>query len=210
MMIFRLGIGLFCVTALVGCLADEKKFGYAAGYGKSYPEPVVLEMPTNAPSITQQFRSPLAVSSLNGIEPHLGIDVHAPIGTPVLAAAGGLVERSFWGPAYGNQVQVLHAPDSSGKASRTRYVHLKRRLVEAGETLTRGQQLGELGVTGFLSSGFPHLHFELIYRGAALGNSSADPHLYWAKGAGKITCWGPEWQGLGDDELRLTYPVPCS
>lgn len=205
----RLGIGLLCVAVVAGCLADDKKYGFAAGYGRSYPEPVVLRMPSNAPSISQQFRSPRAVSSLNGIEPHLGIDVHAPIGTPVLAAAGGVVERSFWGPAYGNQVQILHPADSSGKASRTRYVHLKERLVEKGATIARGEQLGELGVTGFLSSGFPHLHFELIYRGAALGNSSADPHLYWAKGPGEVTCWGPEWQNLGADVLRLTYPVPC-
>ncbi|MDC0736889.1 M23 family metallopeptidase [Cognatishimia sp. SS12] len=202
-------IAFAAFTGLTGCLAEEKTFGYAAGYVRSYPAPIVLDMPANAPSITQQFRGTLEVSTLEGIDEHFGIDVHAPIGTPVIAAAGGVVERSFWGPAYGNQVQIRHAPDASGKSSRTRYVHLHKRLVAQGDVLERGEQLGELGVTGFLSSGFPHLHFELIYQGTALGTSSADPHRFWAQGRGKITCMGPEWADISPETFKLTYPVPC-
>ncbi|MGH1465158.1 MAG: M23 family metallopeptidase [Cognatishimia sp.] len=166
-------------------------------------------MPGNAPSITQQYRNPENRRFDSGSSPHLGIDVHAPIGTPVLAAAGGVVLRSYWGPAYGNQIEIEHPADSSGKTSRTRYVHLDKRLVREGDQVQRGAEIGHLGITGFLSSGFPHLHFEVLYRGTSILGSATDPHRFWAKGRGKITCFGPEWVGLSSEEFKLTYPVEC-
>lgn len=195
---------LICLASLTlsGCLSEEKATGQAAGYGRSYPEPVILEMPTNAPSITQQFRR------IEDNE-HYGVDIHAPIGTPVLAAAGGEVIKSFFGPAYGNQIEILHPADSSGKTSRTRYVHLQKRLVDVGAQVARGEQIATLGVSGFLSSGFPHLHFETLYRGTSIIQSASDANLYWADGKGKITCYDPKYDTLGTETFLLTYPVHC-
>lgn len=190
------------MMALSGCLSDEKAYGKSAGYGRSYHSPIDVEMPSNAPSITQQFR--LLEDNM-----HYGFDIHAPIGTPVIAAAGGQVSRSFWGPAYGNQIEILHPADSSGKTSRTRYVHLQKRIVEKGDIVTRGQQVGTLGISGFTSSGFPHLHYETIYHGVTSNTAAKDPHLFWVKGVGKVTCYGPEYANLPTDTFVTTYPVPC-
>ncbi|MEE2945095.1 MAG: M23 family metallopeptidase [Pseudomonadota bacterium] len=200
MRIFLLFTG--ALLALSGCLSEEKAFGKAAGYGRSYHTPIDVVMPPNAPSITQQFR-------LIEDNTHYGLDVHAPIGTPVIAAAGGTISRSFWGPAYGNQIEVLHPADSSGERSRTRYVHLQKRLVAKGDVVTRGEQIGTLGISGFTSSGFPHLHYEVIYRGKTSNTAAEDPHLFWVDGVGKVTCFGPEHADLPTDTLKTTYPVPC-
>ncbi|CUJ15622.1 Glycyl-glycine endopeptidase ALE-1 precursor [Cognatishimia activa] len=201
MRIFLLFTG--ALLALSGCLSDEKAFGTAAGYGRSYHTPIDVVMPANAPSITQQFRK------IEGNE-HYGFDIHAPIGTPVLAAAGGKVIRSYWGPAFGNQIEILHPADSSGKTSRTRYVHLDDRISVVGDQVARGQQIGTLGISGFLSSGFPHLHFETLYRGTSIVRSARDPNLFWVDGEGKVTCYAPKHDGLGTDTFLLTYPVPCN
>lgn len=91
---------------------------------------------------------------LGVIRPHRGIDVGAPTGTPVLAAGPGRVLRSGVAGEYGVLVAIDH-----GNNAETRYAHLSRTLVTAGETVTRGQVIGEVGSTG-LSTG-PHLHFEL-------------------------------------------------
>ena len=86
---------------------------------------------------------------------HRGIDIAGPVGTPIVAAAPGVVVRSGWNSGgYGNLVDIRH-PDGS----LTRYAHNSRNLVEAGQQVRGGQQIAEMGSTGF-STG-PHLHFEI-------------------------------------------------
>lgn len=86
---------------------------------------------------------------------HRGIDIGAPTGTPVHAAAAGVVEFSGWNSGgYGNMVEVRH-PDGS----MTRYAHHSRNLVRVGDRVAQGQQIAEVGSTGY-STG-PHLHFEI-------------------------------------------------
>ncbi len=86
---------------------------------------------------------------------HKGIDVAAPIGTPVVAAAPGRVVRSGWNSGgYGNLVEIQH-PDGST----TRYAHNSKLLVVAGQEVEQGQQIALMGSTGH-STG-PHCHFEL-------------------------------------------------
>ena len=86
---------------------------------------------------------------------HRGIDVAGPVGTPIVAAAAGVVERSGWNSGgYGNMVDIRH-PDGS----MTRYAHNHRNLVQQGQQVRQGQQIAEMGSTGF-STG-PHLHFEV-------------------------------------------------
>ncbi|MBD2329490.1 peptidoglycan DD-metalloendopeptidase family protein [Alkalinema sp. FACHB-956] len=86
---------------------------------------------------------------------HRGIDVAAPVGTPVVASANGVVSFSGWNDGgYGYLVEVTH-PDGS----MTRYAHNNRNLVRVGQQVAQGQQIAEMGSTGF-STG-PHTHFEI-------------------------------------------------
>jgi murein DD-endopeptidase MepM/ murein hydrolase activator NlpD len=86
---------------------------------------------------------------------HRGIDVAAPVGTPIYAAAPGVIEFSGWNSGgYGNMVDIRH-PDGS----KTRYAHNSRNLVRVGQRVAQGQQIAEMGSTGY-STG-PHVHFEI-------------------------------------------------
>jgi murein DD-endopeptidase MepM/ murein hydrolase activator NlpD len=91
---------------------------------------------------------------------HDGIDFAAPIGTPIHAAAGGVVVLAEHHPVYGNVVEVDH-----GAGLMTRYAHASRLSVAAGALVKRGQKIAEVGTTG-RSTG-PHLHFEVHNRGVA-------------------------------------------
>lgn len=98
---------------------------------------------------------------------HRGIDVAGPVGTPIVAAAGGVVVRSGWNSGgYGNLVDIRH-PDGS----LTRYAHNSRLLVREGQQVAQGQQIAEMGSTG-RSTG-PHLHFEIHLPGAGTVNPMA-------------------------------------
>ncbi|MEM9906739.1 MAG: peptidoglycan DD-metalloendopeptidase family protein [Cyanobacteria bacterium P01_D01_bin.44] len=86
---------------------------------------------------------------------HRGVDIAAPIGTPVMAAAPGVVEYAQWNSGgYGNLVDIRHADGSL-----TRYAHNNRLVVRAGQRVQQGQLIAEMGSTG-RSTG-PHLHFEI-------------------------------------------------
>ena len=90
---------------------------------------------------------------------HTGLDFRADIGTPVHAAAGGLVLESTWHPEYGRVVEIDH-----GNGLSTRYAHCSKVLVQAGALVKRGQPVAEVGTSG-RSTG-PHLHFEVLLDGA--------------------------------------------
>ena len=86
---------------------------------------------------------------------HRGIDVAGPVGTPIVSAAPGVVERAGWNSGgYGNLVEVRHADGSM-----TRYAHNSRIIVRAGQQVAQGQHIADMGSTGY-STG-PHLHFEV-------------------------------------------------
>ncbi|MCX7605834.1 MAG: M23 family metallopeptidase [Bacteroidia bacterium] len=90
---------------------------------------------------------------------HTGIDISAPYGSPVRAAASGRVQIAGWdGGGYGLQVEVDH-----GNGLVTKYAHLSRLAVQVGEEVRRGQVIGYVGSTGY--SVAPHLHYEVIERG---------------------------------------------
>ena len=92
---------------------------------------------------------------------HEGIDFVAPVGTPVLATADGVVLRAEYAGAYGNMVDVAHADGFV-----TRYAHLKTIQVQVNDVVKRHDPLGSLGNTG-RSTG-PHLHYEVIFKGQAV------------------------------------------
>jgi murein DD-endopeptidase MepM/ murein hydrolase activator NlpD len=92
---------------------------------------------------------------------HEGIDFEVDSGTPVLAAAGGVVHYAGPHPQYGNLVEIDHGNELS-----TRYAHLSKILVRTGEIVMRGHEIGLSGSTGRATG--PHLHFEVRYKGVAL------------------------------------------
>ena len=89
---------------------------------------------------------------------HTGLDFPSDVGTPILAAAGGVVVTQEYHLAYGNMVEVDH-----GNNLVTRYAHASKVLVKKGDLVKRGQKIAEVGSTG-RSTG-PHLHFEVLVDG---------------------------------------------
>ncbi len=90
---------------------------------------------------------------------HSGIDFAAPVGTPILAAAGGVVESAERHPEYGNLVKIDH-----GNGLSTWYAHTSRFVVRVGDIVRKGQQIALVGSTGRATG--PHLHFEVRVNGA--------------------------------------------
>src|SRR5471032_1602514 len=91
---------------------------------------------------------------------HEGIDFLSETGTPIHAAAGGLVVAAEYHHQYGWMLDIDHGNDFT-----TRYVHTSKLLVKAGDVVRRGQTVAEVGSTG-RSTG-SHLHFEVRYKGVA-------------------------------------------
>ena len=89
---------------------------------------------------------------------HKGIDWATPTGTPVYASCGGTVAKAGWGSGYGYVVYINH---EDGR--QTRYAHLSKVLVSAGQTVKQGDRIALSGNTG-ISTG-PHLHFEMLING---------------------------------------------
>jgi murein DD-endopeptidase MepM/ murein hydrolase activator NlpD len=89
---------------------------------------------------------------------HTGLDFPAEPGTPIRAAAGGVVLEVGVHPEYGQTLEMDH-----GNRLSTLYAHLSRSLVKPGDIVRRGQVIAEVGNTG-RSTG-PHLHFEVLLQG---------------------------------------------
>ncbi|MFN7087697.1 MAG: M23 family metallopeptidase [Burkholderiales bacterium] len=90
---------------------------------------------------------------------HEGIDFMAEQGTPVMAAAGGVVVYSDFHPQYGNMIEIDHGNDLI-----TRYAHVSKRLAKLGDVVLMGAKIAEVGRTGRATG--THLHFEVRQRGA--------------------------------------------
>ena len=91
---------------------------------------------------------------------HSGVDMPGRIGDPIYATGDGVVEyieRSRARHGYGTQILINH-----GFGYKTRYAHLNKIHVAKGDTITRGQLIGDMGNTGVSTS--PHLHYEVIYK----------------------------------------------
>jgi murein DD-endopeptidase MepM/ murein hydrolase activator NlpD len=97
---------------------------------------------------------------------HSGIDVDAPDGAPVSAAAPGYIVRTGWDEGYGNRVVVAH-----GRGLETVYAHLAEISVDPGVFVSEWSQIGTVGCTGTCDGA--HLHFEVRIHGEA-----SDPLLW--------------------------------
>jgi len=92
---------------------------------------------------------------------HTGVDIIATIGTPVMAAAGGVVTAVEFHAEYGNIVDIDH-----DNGLNTRYAHLLKSAVKVGDVVLKGQLIGQVGNTGRTTG--PHLHFEVREKGVPL------------------------------------------
>lgn len=130
-------------------------------------------VPTEQPVTGGRVGSPFGfrIDPINGRSAlHTGLDFPADTGTPILAAAGGVVVVQELHPAYGNMVEVDHGNDLI-----TRYAHASKVHVKKGDIVKRGQKIAEVGTTG-RSTG-PHLHFEVWVSGVP-----QDPQRFLAAG----------------------------
>lgn len=91
---------------------------------------------------------------------HEGVDFIADVGTPIFAAAAGVVTVAEHHHQYGQMIEIDHGNDFI-----TRYAHASKLHVKPGDVVQRGRKIAEVGSTG-RSTG-PHLHFEVRYRGVA-------------------------------------------
>ena len=96
-----------------------------------------------------------------GRHAHKGIDLAGPTGTPVHASADGVIGKAEWFSSYGLYVAIEHGGDIE-----TRYGHMSRLNVAAGEHVHKGDVIGYIGTTG-RSTG-PHLHYEVRIAGEAV------------------------------------------
>ena len=120
-----------------------------------------LMVPTQLPVASGILGSPFGwrIDPLNGRSAlHTGLDFPSQPGTPILAAAGGIVVTQEYHPDYGNMLEIDHGNDLI-----TRYAHASKVLVKKGDLVKRGQKIAEVGTTG-RSTG-PHLHFEVLVQG---------------------------------------------
>lgn len=105
-----------------------------------------------------------------GQKMHYGADIAAPAGTPIVAAADGVVFRATGHSSYGNHVMITHSVN--GQTYTTVYAHLSSMNVSVGQVVKKGQKIGGMGKTGQVTG--VHLHFEL-YRGAYSYGSAINP-----------------------------------
>jgi murein DD-endopeptidase MepM/ murein hydrolase activator NlpD len=134
---------------------------------------------------------------------HAGVDFGGELGAPVLASADGVVSRIIdWPPGCGRGVVIEH----SGFKRWTVYCHMQGFTVSQGQRVSRGEQIGQVGMSGSAGN-IPHVHMELCtvvcashFDGDLSG--TADP-LSIADG-----CFAPD-KAYSRDHLALTFPVTC-
>ena len=100
---------------------------------------------------------------------HTGIDIPAPTGTRIIAAADGYVRFVGWSGGFGNKIIIDH-----GGGYSTLYAHNSRNRVSQGDRVSRGDHIADVGSTG-MSTG-PHLHFEI-----RVNNASRNPSGYFGR-----------------------------
>ena len=155
----KAGIGLFeQVINWVTGWADKQSAPSGSG-GSSYGGVAgAWRIPLEAYDVTSEYG--MRVSPTQGGEPvlHAGIDLGAPEGTNVLAAAAGQIMQSGWAGGYGNFVAIDH-----GQGLQTQYGHMLRTLVQAGQIVAMGDVVGQVDSTG--DSTGNHLHFNTLTNG---------------------------------------------
>ena len=153
--------------------------------------------------ILSTYRSYNGANNRPRLRRHAGVDFGGKLGAPVLASADGVVSRIIdWPPGCGHGVVIEHP----GFRRWTAYCHMQSLTVGQGQRVSRGEQIGQVGMSGNAVN-IPHVHMELCTSACAShadGNLSgtADP-LAIADG-----CFAPS-KAYPRDRLVLTFPVTC-
>ncbi len=154
-------------------LAAEAKKGSAAGSGLTFTGE--LQWPITGGSITQNVGP--RIHPVYGYKScHTGLDIGASTGTPIHAAASGIVVSVLDGGPYG-----LHTLLTHGSGLTTMYAHQSAAKVKAGQSVTKGQVIGLVGHSGWATG--PHLHFEVRINGTAY-----DPLGWYGKSKTAVKC----------------------
>lgn len=147
------------ITSRILSLQDEiqKRIREEGGEEAEDSGQTTITSPLKSYIVTATFRDP--TYPFRHLSEHTGLDMAAPMGTPIYAAAPGVVSWARTGSTgYGNYIVMIH---DNGLA--TLYAHMSGFAVSQDQYVTRGQVIGYVGSTGF-STG-PHLHFEVRLNG---------------------------------------------
>lgn len=128
--------------------------------GVSAPVSIPSRTPLDNVRLTSNFGTRVHPVT-GGLKGHKGLDMGAPIGTPIYATADGVISKASWWGGYGLFVSIEH-----GGELETRYGHMSRLNVAEGQRVRKGEIIGFVGSTG-RSTG-PHLHYEVRVRGEAV------------------------------------------
>jgi murein DD-endopeptidase MepM/ murein hydrolase activator NlpD len=138
---------------------------FEAEHGPGYYTPdgtplrkAFLRSPLRFSRISSRFSRARLHPILKTVRPHLGVDYAAPLGTPVSAAADGVVSMAGWHGGYGRAVRIRHA-----NGFETLYGHLSRISVRPGQRVAQGTPIGAVGSTGLSTA--PHLDYRMTRDG---------------------------------------------
>ena len=161
---------------------------------RATPAATSVSVPSRMPLDNTKLTSDYGMRThpvLGGRRNHKGVDLAAPVGTPIYATADGYVSKAEWFSSYGKYVSIEH-----GANLQTRFAHMSRIAVDAGTRVKKGQLIGYVGSTG-RSTG-PHLHYEVRIDGKAV-----NPVPYMVESEAQrafALATGQGGQGGGDDE----------
>ncbi len=164
----RVGVGHIQAASLInrGKTRTVYRFGdghggynYYTADGKSI-EPSILRTPLNYTRVSSSFSYNRYHPKLHIWRPHEGVDLAAPMGTPIHAAADGRVKYVGWVSGYGRVVELNNVGAYS-----TRYAHMSRYAngLSEGDKVHQGQIIGYVGESGVATG--PHLHYEIRIHG---------------------------------------------
>lgn len=172
-----------------GAIGGDSPMSSAESGSSGTPDGKIFAPPTNAPVTSPYGPRPEAAKRNPGISAyHKGIDYGLPVGSPVYAAADGVVEYVGRSSSYGDYIIIKHAIKS------TLYAHLSKFLVSKGQKVVRGQQIalsgGERGAPGAGNSRGPHLHFEIRDHGGPGAGGRENPTGFFGKGFAALKNFG--------------------
>jgi murein DD-endopeptidase MepM/ murein hydrolase activator NlpD len=127
-----------------------------------------LRSPLKFSRISSRFSKARFHPILKVFRPHLGVDYAAPSGTPVRAAADGVVSQAGWHGGYGKVVRLRHA-----RGLQTLYGHLSRITVKVGQRVGQGDLIGNVGTTGLSTA--PHLDYRTLRDGVFVNPLTIQP-----------------------------------
>ncbi len=153
--------------------------------------------------ILSAYGSKMGANNRPRLQRHAGVDFGGKRGSPILAAADGVVSRLIdYELGCGTGVVLAHLAFKRY----TVYCHMQQALVRVGQGISRGQTIGLIGTSGN-AFGVPHVHFELCTSACA---SHADGNLGGTRNPLSVAdgCFDPH-KAYPSDRLVLTFPVQC-